>query len=483
VTPIFPVKRDWAARAPDALWGPAVHWNTYLNCYVMLLNRAQGEPGWSQEGVYVSFSTDLSRPEMWTPPKKILDKAEFPQWYFFYPQVMGLEPEGTDRRAGQVARLYVNGVSRWEIEFVAPAATIVPRISTYPTSGTVAAGTPFVLAVAAAGMPPFAYQWFKDGAALPGATGAVLEVAAAAPGHGGTYTVAVTGGTGTATSTPAVVTVTGGMPELPPGPVPARGTYLSNLAVRAWMAGGEGGGISVGYTVRGAEPKPLLLRAVGPTLAQFGLAEALADPRLRVYDAEGRPVAENDAWAEELAPAFAAAGAFALVPGSADAALRTEVRGNAGTMTVTADGPGVVLAEIYDPAASRTARIVNLSALARVGQGDRALVGGFGVSGDGSRRVLIRALGPQLSVYGFPEPLRDPAVEVYDGSGALLARSEAWDPALAETFEAAGAPPLPAGSRDAAVEVTLVAGVSYTAVVRSLDGSTGETLLEIYELR
>ena len=117
VTPVFPVRQPWQAKDPDAFWGPSVHWNTHLNRFVMLLNHAQGEPGWAQEGVYVSFCADLSRPGTWVDPTKILNKSSFSSWYFFYPQVMGLEPGGTDTLAGQTARLYVGGISKWEIEF------------------------------------------------------------------------------------------------------------------------------------------------------------------------------------------------------------------------------------------------------------------------------------------------------------------------------------------------------------------------------
>lgn len=117
VTPIFPVRRSWQQKDPDALWGPSVHWNTHLKSFVMLLNHAAGEPGWSQEGVYVSFCSDLSRPGTWQEPARILDKSSFPGWYFFYPQVMGLEPGGTDTLAGETARLYIGGVSKWEIDF------------------------------------------------------------------------------------------------------------------------------------------------------------------------------------------------------------------------------------------------------------------------------------------------------------------------------------------------------------------------------
>jgi hypothetical protein len=87
----------------------------------MLLNHAQGQPGWSQEGVYVSFCTDLTKPETWTEPKRILDKSQFGGWYFFYPQVMGMQTGGTDTRASKTARLYVNGISKWEVDFLTKA--------------------------------------------------------------------------------------------------------------------------------------------------------------------------------------------------------------------------------------------------------------------------------------------------------------------------------------------------------------------------
>jgi hypothetical protein len=117
VTPIFPAARGWRDKDPECFWGPSVHWNTYLSCFVMLLNHARGEPGWSQEGIYVTFAKDLERPETWKKPIKILDDTEIPEWSTFYPQVMGLEAGGTDSLAGRIARFYLNGTSKWEIEF------------------------------------------------------------------------------------------------------------------------------------------------------------------------------------------------------------------------------------------------------------------------------------------------------------------------------------------------------------------------------
>lgn len=129
VTPIFPAARAWRFADPDSFWGPAVHWNTHLNCFVMLLNRAQGK-GWTQEGMYVSYLTDLLQPTSWQPPTKLMDSSGFPTWGLFYPQVMGLDAGGTDTLAGATARFYVNGVSIWEIEFLPKADPSGPPSST-----------------------------------------------------------------------------------------------------------------------------------------------------------------------------------------------------------------------------------------------------------------------------------------------------------------------------------------------------------------
>lgn len=110
VTPLIPVKSDWYSPMPDTFWGPSVHWNRVLERYVILMNRAV-DPRWAQEGIYMSFASDLSQPESWTQPVKILDETGW------YPQVIGLEKGDTDREAGAAARLFVHGVSRYLLRF------------------------------------------------------------------------------------------------------------------------------------------------------------------------------------------------------------------------------------------------------------------------------------------------------------------------------------------------------------------------------
>jgi hypothetical protein len=112
--PVWQAAESWhdpQETAVDAFWGPSVHWNIHLQQYVMLLNRAR-DANWTQEGIYISYSPRLDDPRLWSKPEKILDGGGW------YPQVMGLEPRvGTDKIAGEWARLFISGVSRQFIRF------------------------------------------------------------------------------------------------------------------------------------------------------------------------------------------------------------------------------------------------------------------------------------------------------------------------------------------------------------------------------
>ena len=97
----------WKGPHVESFWGPSVHWNAYLGLYVAVLNHTDGQY-WAQEGVYLSFSHDLVS---WTKPLKMLNSNDW------YPQVIGLTPHGTDSLAAHSMRLYVGGVSTYELEF------------------------------------------------------------------------------------------------------------------------------------------------------------------------------------------------------------------------------------------------------------------------------------------------------------------------------------------------------------------------------
>ncbi len=116
LTPIYPARIDWHREDADAFWGPSVHWNTHLEQYVLLLNRAK-DKDWTQEGIYVAFCRDLAHPEGWSRPMRIMDPPLKDGWY---PQVVGMDRtrRETDKLAGRAARLFVRGESRWEILFL-----------------------------------------------------------------------------------------------------------------------------------------------------------------------------------------------------------------------------------------------------------------------------------------------------------------------------------------------------------------------------
>lgn len=111
VTPVFPVVKDWGQEDTDAFWGPSVHFNTAIGKYVMLLNRSCCTPGWPQEGVYVTYSSDLSDPSSWKEPVQLVAGGNW------YPQIVGLGPMETDKRSGRVARFFVGGYSEHELVF------------------------------------------------------------------------------------------------------------------------------------------------------------------------------------------------------------------------------------------------------------------------------------------------------------------------------------------------------------------------------
>ncbi len=108
-TAIFPTTTGWKGPVVDAFWGPSVHWNTYLEAYVVVMNRDHTEVGaWDQDGVYVTFSRDLLN---WSEPQSLLATE------LAYPQVVGLDDDGNDLTAGQEPRLFVGGVSSWLMAF------------------------------------------------------------------------------------------------------------------------------------------------------------------------------------------------------------------------------------------------------------------------------------------------------------------------------------------------------------------------------
>ncbi|HEX9783139.1 MAG TPA: immunoglobulin domain-containing protein [Opitutaceae bacterium] len=353
-----------------------------------------------------------------------------------------------------------------------------PLIIARPVSRNVPAGGTATFSVEATGNGELAYQWKRDGLAIPGATSPTLDLAAVSPADSGDYTVEATDAGGTTTSRFARLVVA--------MPVDGR---LVNLSIRG-VSGATGGPLIVGFVVEGGA-KDLLVRGIGPSLEAFGVAGALADPRLTIY-ADAGIVTENDDWATggvtSLQAAFHAVGAFALAEESLDASVRADLHGPHTVHVAGKSGAaGVTLVEVYDAGPTQSSRLVNLSARNHVGSGDDVLVAGFILGGNNPRKLLIRGIGTGLEQFGVEGFLEDPAMEVHtliDDVDTVVAVNDNWggEPnAASAAIAVPGAFALAGDSRDAVLLITLPA-TAYTVVVRGRDGATGEALLEVYEV-
>lgn len=111
--PIWPTTRGWKHLDPDGFWGPAVHYNQRLDAFVMLLNHTAGGYGnLLQEGIYFSVNRDLSDPESWSRPARLVAGGAW------YPQAVGVEPGCSDAVVRDTARFFMAGYSAWTIQFM-----------------------------------------------------------------------------------------------------------------------------------------------------------------------------------------------------------------------------------------------------------------------------------------------------------------------------------------------------------------------------
>jgi hypothetical protein len=285
------------------------------------------------------------------------------------------------------------------------------------------------------------------------------------------------------------------MPAQPnrPRPAPRALIVLINLSIRTSLTAADPL-FTIGMAIGGAAggTKPLLVRAVGPSLAAFGIATAVADTRLDMFSGTSL-LASNDDWggATALSTTFAEVGAFPFASaGSKDAAVYNPNL-EPGNYTVEISGAagatGEVLAELYDASSLATfsaavPRLVNVSVRKQIAANE-LLTAGFVIGGDTARTVLVRAIGPGLAVFGITGVMNDPQLGLY-GGGTKVAENDNWggDAQLTAAGSAVGAFAIadPA-SRDAMLLITLAPG-NYTAQVSGVAGSAGEALVEIYEV-
>jgi arylsulfate sulfotransferase len=259
------------------------------------------------------------------------------------------------------------------------------------------------------------------------------------------------------------------------------GPQLLNLSTRGTVMGGDNVLIS-GFIVSGTDPKTVVIRALGPSLAGLGLSGVLSDPVLSLYDSTGTLIATNDNWETDIGAQLMAQNGLApsnpyesatlqtLMPG----AYTAVVRGNNGAQ-------GISLTEVYDLfTAGYNSKLANISCRGFVGTNDNVLISGFIIGDVASSTVIVRALGPSLASSGVSQPLSDPTLTIYDSNGSVIASNDNWQQdANAIDIQRNGlAPPNP---YESATVLHLPAG-AYTAIVRGNGGGTGVTLTEVYSL-
>ncbi|OIR14930.1 xyloglucanase precursor [mine drainage metagenome] len=330
------------------------------------------------------------------------------------------------------------------------------------------------------------YQWQHDGVAIAGATDATLFIAKVSSANQGTYSCTATSASGTTTTVVGSLSIGTGNPG-----------YLVGLSSRAFVGSTANDNLIVGFFAAG-QPKPYLIRGVGPTLASFGITDPLDAPFLTLFSTTSGVLAANGGWQGDarLQAAFNATGDFPLPATSADTAMLEslgDIRGGSAGYTAqvsTSSGsPGVAIAEIYDDAPSLAPgqRLIAVSSRALVKSGDGILIDGFVVTGHNAMTVLIRAVGPTLAKYGVTGVLQQPVLTLFQINGSQpateIGSNSGWngDATLASVFRLVGEFDLPSDSADAALLITLPPGL-YTAQVSGANGTSGVALAEVYEV-
>jgi sugar lactone lactonase YvrE len=367
-----------------------------------------------------------------------------------------------------------------------------PSFASLPASQVIAGNGTVVFRASSNTTPAPSYQWYFDGAPIAGAIQPTLLVTGATGANAGYYDCVATNSLGVTTANSATLTVIS-------TPDPGR---LINISVRS--AVGQGGNVLIGgFVVGGADTTgglPVLVRASGPALTQFGVPGVLPDPELQLSGAGGLALT-NSGWAgsAQVSETAAAVGAFTWMdPTSKDAALVETLSGGPYTALISgvSGDTGVALIEVYDATAqgaysTTTPRLINISGRAQVGTGASILIAGFVIGGTTSETVLIRAAGPAIaaSPFGVSGTLRDPDLQLYaakgDGTATLLAANIGWggDPQVSTTAASVGAFSWgTAASADSALIVTLAPG-AYIAEVSGAGGDTGVALVEVYEVQ
>ena len=273
---------------------------------------------------------------------------------------------------------------------------------------------------------------------------------------------------------------------LPSTPAPA--AFLLNLSTRVDIPpaalGADVTSLIGGFIIGGTKSRKILIRGLGPSLANFGLVP-LADPTLELHDASGALIASNDNWMDtqeediadtNLAPTspLESAIVMTLEPGVYSAIIK----GNKLDLG-TAPSNGTALIELYDLSPIIAEALDNISTRGAVHGTSDPMIAGFIVGNGSDVTVLIRGLGPSLADFDLVS-LSNPRIDLFDGDGNLLASNDNWSDTQSSEIGATGL--APENPLESAMLINVPRG-AYTVVLSPVDvKDRGTALVEVYKL-
>lgn len=263
-------------------------------------------------------------------------------------------------------------------------------------------------------------------------------------------------------------------------PAPAQ---TVNLSTRMRVLTADKVGIG-GFIVTGSAPKRVLVRALGPSLAQFGIPTFLADPTITLYGPTGFGPLLNESWRSTQETEIQATG---LAPGNdVEPAMIVTLEPGAYTAVLSGanGGTGTSILEIYDLDFASASKLANISTRAFTGTADNIVIAGFTVGNANSvDHLVVRGLGQSLSAFGITQVLGDPALEIRNANGERLAANDNWTDDPEASSEVTNAFLEPADLRESAIVLTLGPG-AYTALLSpstmSFANPLGVAVVEIY---
>jgi hypothetical protein len=287
-------------------------------------------------------------------------------------------------------------------------------------------------------------------------------------------------------------------PTATPTPSATPASQLGNISTRAFVQTGDNVMIG-GLIVQGSEPKRVIIRAIGPELTGFGVPNVLADPTLELHDSTGALIASNDSWLHTIIGGIITGDQVRDIRSSGhpptdprESAIIAELLPGNYTAIVRGvnDTMGVALVEAYDLSPDSNSLLGNISTRSLVQTDDNVMIGGFIVQGTQPKKVIIRAIGPELGAppYNIPNPLADPTLDLHDHTGALIASNDNWQHTIIggvitkdQVKDIQNSGHAPTQASESAIIATLPPG-NYTAIVRGKNIIVGVALVEVYDL-